>query len=57
MTSCTGVKVSNRLDLWSFAAIGSTVPPRDPDNDEAEDEENDEQDEDIEPAIIREPDE
>jgi hypothetical protein len=24
MTPCTRVKVSNRLDLWSFAAIGST---------------------------------
>ena len=50
---------SNWLDYWSFAtAIGNTVPPRDPDDDdEAEDEENDEQDEDLEPAVIREPDE
>ncbi len=58
MTPCTRVRVSNWLDFWTFAAVGSTVPPRDPDDDdEAEDEENDEQDEDREPAVIREPDE
>ena len=34
MTPSACVKVSNRLDLWSFAAIGSTVPPRDPDDDD-----------------------
>jgi hypothetical protein len=46
------------LDLWSFAAIGKAVPPRDPgDDDEAEDEDNGEQDEDRDPAVIREPDE
>jgi hypothetical protein len=50
---------SNWLDYWSFATTtGNTVPLRDPDDDdEAEDEENDEPDEDLEPAIIREPDE
>ena len=58
MTSCTRVKISNWLDFWSFADIGNTMPPRDPDDDdESEDEENDEQDEDREPAVIREPDE
>jgi hypothetical protein len=51
------LKVSDLLDLWSFAAIGKAVPPRDPDDDEVEDEENGEQDEDREPAVIREPDE
>jgi hypothetical protein len=54
------LKVSNLLDLWSFAFIGNAVPPRDPDDDdddEVEDEDNGEQDEDREPAVIREPDE
>jgi hypothetical protein len=38
--------------------LGETVPPRDPDDDdESEDEEDDEGNEDLEPAVIREPDE
>ncbi len=58
MTPCTRLRVPNWLDFWTFTAVGSTVPPRDPDDDdEAEDEENDGQDEDREPAVIREPDE
>jgi hypothetical protein len=39
--------------------MGNTVPPRDPnDDDDAEDEEGDvEPDDDLDPAVIREPDE
>ena len=54
MSPCTRGKVSN----WSFATVvGEALPPRDPDDDETEVEEDDEQDEDIDPAVIREPDE
>jgi hypothetical protein len=34
----------------------STVPPRDPEDDDDNDEEEDEAEEDLEPAVIREPD-
>jgi hypothetical protein len=58
MTPCTRGKVSNWLALWSLATvIGNAPPPRDPDDDETEDEEEDEQGEDLDPAVIREPDE
>ena len=54
MSPCTRGKVSN----WSFATVvGEALPPRDPDDDETEDEEDDEQDEDLDPAVIRGPDE
>jgi hypothetical protein len=43
---------------WHFANIGYTVPPRDPDDDdESEDEEDDDREEDLDPTVIREPDE
>ena len=43
---------------WSLANLGHTVPPRNPDDDdEPEDEEGDERDDDLDPAVIREPDE
>jgi hypothetical protein len=45
---------------WSFSTITSeAAPPRDPDEDDdgEEEEDDDEQDEDIDPAVIREPDE
>jgi hypothetical protein len=46
------------LDVLNLANLGETVPPRDPDDDdEAEDEENDERDDDLDPPVIREPDE
>jgi hypothetical protein len=37
--------------------MGSALPPRDPNDDETSDEEDDEQEEDLDPAVIREPDE
>jgi hypothetical protein len=44
--------------ILDLGKLGETVPPRDPDNDdESEDEEDDEGNEDLEPAVIREPDE
>jgi hypothetical protein len=40
------------------ANFGDTVPPQDPDDDdESEDDEDDEGNEDLDPAVIREPDE
>ena len=52
-------KFSNRLIDWSpFVIIGNTMPPRDPDEDEAdEDEEEGEEDRADEPPVVREPDE
>ena len=50
---------SARVSDWSsFAIMGSTMPPRDPDEDE-EDKDEDEEDEDSddEPPVVREPDE
>ena len=50
---------SARVSDWSpFAIMGSTMPPRDPDEDE-EDKDEDEEDEDLadEPPVVREPDE
>ena len=52
--------VSTFLADWSIVTImGNTMPPRDPDDDDdAEDEDGDaEPDEDLEPAVVREPDE
>ena len=53
--------VSTWLLDWSVVTImGNTMPPRDPDDDDddAEDEDGDaEPDEDLEPAVVREPDE
>jgi hypothetical protein len=51
--------VSTWLVDWSIVTIiGNAMPPRDPDDDDAEDEDGDaEPDEDLEPAVVREPDE
>jgi hypothetical protein len=52
--------VSNWLVDWTIVAIiGNAMPPRDPnDDDDAEDEDEDaESDDDVEPAVVREPDE
>jgi hypothetical protein len=61
MTSpCTGTKICECLAYWSNAATaGNVVPPRDPDDDEDEDENEEDEDrnEDLDPAVIREPDE
>jgi hypothetical protein len=62
MTACIPENVSALLVERSIGNImGNTMPPRDPnddDDDEEEDEDGDaEPDEDIEPAVVREPDE
>ncbi len=61
MTARTPKDVSTWLVDWSIVTImGNTMPPRDPDDDDddAEDEDGDaERDEDLEPAVVREPDE
>ncbi len=61
MTARIPENVSTWLVNWSIVTImGNTMPPRDPDHDDddAEDEDGDaEPDEDLEPAVVREPDE
>jgi hypothetical protein len=60
MTARIPENVSTWLVDWSIVTIkGNTMPPRDPDDDDdAEDEDGDaEADEDVEPAVVREPDE
>ena len=60
MTARVPENVSTWLVDWSIVTImGKTMPPRDPDDDDdAEDENGDaEPDEDLEPAVVREPDE
>jgi hypothetical protein len=59
MTPCIPENSCSWLVDWSFAPIkGNTMPPRDP-NDEDDDEDNDEDAEpdNLEPAVVREPDE
>jgi hypothetical protein len=59
MTHRIPENVSIWLVDWSVVAImGNTMPPRDPndDDDDAEDE-DDEPDDDLDPAVVREPDE
>jgi hypothetical protein len=53
-------RIPENVSSWSFATImGNTMPPREPndDDDDAEDEEGDAEPDDLEPAVIREPDE
>ena len=60
MTACIPENVATLLVEWNIVAIMSnTMPPRDPnDDDDAEDEDGDaEPDDDVEPAVVREPDE
>jgi hypothetical protein len=61
MTARIPENVSTWLVDWSIVTImGNTMPPRDPDDDDddAEDEDGDaEPDKDLEPAVVREPDE
>ena len=46
------------MRIPDLANLGDTVPPRDPDDDdESEDEEDDDRNEELDPAVIREPDE
>jgi hypothetical protein len=57
------VRIRETFSTWlvngSLATItGDTMPPRDPnDDDDDEDDDDAEPDEDIEPAVVREPDE
>jgi hypothetical protein len=62
MTARIPDNVSTWLVEWSIVTImGNMMPPRDPnddDDDDAEDEDADaEPDDDLEPAVVREPDE
>jgi hypothetical protein len=68
MTPRISENVSSWLVDWSFASImgntimgmGNTMPPRDPNDDddaEDEDEDGDAEPDDLDPAVIREPDE
>ena len=62
MTPRISENVSSWLVDWSFGPIimGKTMPPRDPNDDddaEDEDEDGDAEPDDLEPAVVREPDE
>jgi hypothetical protein len=59
MTAHIPENVSTWLVDWSIVTImGNTMPPRDPDDDYDDAEDGDaEPDEDLEPAVVREPDE
>ncbi len=59
MTARIPENVSTWLVDWSIVTMGNTMPPRDPDDDDdAEDNDGDaEPHEDLEPAVVREPDE
>jgi hypothetical protein len=55
MTPHIPEEFSTRLIDWSpFVIMGNTMPPRDPDEDEADEDEEDHADE---PPVVREPDE
>ena len=59
MTARIADNVSTWLVDWSILTImGNTMPPRDPkDDDDEEDEDDAEPDDELDPAVIREPDE
>ena len=59
MTPRISENVSSWLVDWSFVTIiGNTMPPRDPNDDDAEDEDDgDAEPDELEPAVVREPDE
>ena len=60
MTHRIPENVSIWLVEWSVVTImGNTMPPRDPndDDDDTEDEDDAEADDDLDPAVVREPDE
>ena len=60
MTARIPESVSTWLADWSIlAVISNTMPPRDPNDDDDDDDEDDdaEPDDDLEPAVVREPDE
>jgi hypothetical protein len=58
MTAHVPESVSAWLVDWSIlAAIGNTMPPRDPNRDDDDDDEDKDAEPDEEPAVVREPDE
>ena len=59
MTARIPENVSTLLVDWSILTIiGNTMPPRDPkDDDDDEDEDDAEPDDELDPAVVREPDE
>ena len=61
MTPRIAENVSSSLIDWNLVTImwATQIPPRNPDDDDAEEEDDgdDEPDDEIEPAVIREPDE
>ncbi len=59
MTPRISENVSSWSVDWNFVTIiGNTMPPRDPNDDDAEDEDDgDAEPEELEPAVVREPDE
>jgi hypothetical protein len=58
MTHRIPENVSIWLVDWSVVTImGNTMPPRDPNDDDDEDEDDAEPDDDLDPAVVREPDE
>jgi hypothetical protein len=58
MTARTPESVSTCLaDSSILAFIGKTMPPRDPNDDDDDDDDDAEPDDDLEPAVVREPDE
>ena len=56
MTPHIPEEFSTRFDWSPFVITGNTMPPRDPDEDEA-DEDEEEEDRADEPPVVREPDE
>jgi len=56
MTSHIPEELSTRIDWSTFAIMGNTMPPRDPDEDK-EDEDQEEEERADEPPVVREPDE
>jgi hypothetical protein len=58
MTHRIPENVSIWLVDWSVVTImGNTMPPRDPNDDDDAEDEDDETDDDLDPAVVREPDE
>jgi hypothetical protein len=61
MTARIPENISTWLVDWSIVTIiGNTMPPRDPNDDDEDDEDEDgdaEPDDELEPAVVREPDE
>jgi hypothetical protein len=57
MTARVPENVSTWLVDWNILTImGNTMPPRDPKDDDDEDEDDAEPDDELDPAVVREPD-